>query len=80
MDQVKRAARATAGFVLLAAGVAMLALPGPGVVTIALGLAILSRDFPWAARTLHRLKDAGCRLLEAYRGWFERMRGSSRAR
>jgi len=50
-----RLARMTAGWLLLIAGVAMLALPGPGWVTIAAALAILSKDFLWAERTLARV-------------------------
>lgn len=38
------------GVAVIVAGVAMLALPGPGWATILLGLAILSTEFEWAAR------------------------------
>lgn len=51
-----RLARMAFGWVLLIGGVAMLALPGPGLVTIGFGLAVLSRDFVWAERTLNRIK------------------------
>ena len=51
-----RLARITGGSVLLVAGVAMLALPGPGWLTIALGLALLAQDVPWAERTLERVR------------------------
>jgi uncharacterized protein (TIGR02611 family) len=44
------------GFGLLIAGTVMLALPGPGLVTIAAGLAVLAREFHWAQRLLDRLK------------------------
>jgi uncharacterized protein (TIGR02611 family) len=47
-----RLARMSLGFVLVFAGIAMLALPGPGWLTIAGGLAILSKDVAWAARAL----------------------------
>ena len=47
-----RLARMSLGTVLIIAGVAMLALPGPGWLTIAGGLAILSKDVAWAARAL----------------------------
>src|SRR3954454_23660771 len=40
------------GAVVLAAGVAMLALPGPAFVVIPIGLAILSLEFEWAERML----------------------------
>jgi uncharacterized protein (TIGR02611 family) len=74
MDQVKRLARVVAGFALLFAGIAMIALPGPGWVTIALGLALLSRDFPWAEKSLKRLRHVGGRLLVQCRDWLHRMR------
>jgi uncharacterized protein (TIGR02611 family) len=74
MNHVKRIARVIAGFALLIAGVAMLALPGPGWVTIAVGLALLSRDFPWAERCLHRLKDAGSKALSLARSWMRQVR------
>jgi uncharacterized protein (TIGR02611 family) len=42
------------GAVVLAAGVAMLALPGPAFVVIPAGLAILSLEFEWAERLLEK--------------------------
>lgn len=47
-----RMARISLAIVLLLAGVAMLALPGPGWLVIAAGLAVLSRDVAWAERWL----------------------------
>ena len=41
------------GFTLLAAGAAMLILPGPAFVVIPVGLAVLSLEFAWAERLLH---------------------------
>lgn len=43
-----------AGCCVLGAGVAMLALPGPGVLVIIVGLAILATEFAWAERMLDR--------------------------
>lgn len=45
-----KAANLTGGFALLGAGVAMLVLPGPGVLAIAGGLTLLGRELPWAKR------------------------------
>ena len=42
------------GVAVLAAGVAMLALPGPGVVVIIVGLVILATEFAWAERMLDK--------------------------
>jgi len=71
---VKRVTRTIVGFLLLAAGVLMLALPGPGWVTIALGLAVLAPQFPWARRALDRIKDTGSKGAEISREWWTRIR------
>ena len=55
---VMRIARTAAGGLLLIAGIAMLALPGPGWLTIAAGLALLATEFAWARRLLDHLKDS----------------------
>ena len=52
----RRLGRMLLGFVLLIAGIVMLAIPGPGLVTMAAGLVILARDFVWAERLLLRVK------------------------
>jgi uncharacterized protein (TIGR02611 family) len=53
------------GFVVLA-GVAMLVLPGPGILTIALGLAILSLEFERPRRWLQHMKDRGVELKHRF--------------
>jgi hypothetical protein len=45
-----KAVNLAGGFTLLGAGVAMLVLPGPGVLAIAGGLALLGKELPWAKR------------------------------
>lgn len=44
------------GGILLAAGAAMLVLPGPGLLVIAGGLGLLATEFLWARRMLDRVK------------------------
>jgi uncharacterized protein (TIGR02611 family) len=51
-----RLARMSLGSLLLIAGVLMLALPGPGWITIFAGLAILSKDVAWAERAMERVR------------------------
>jgi uncharacterized protein (TIGR02611 family) len=51
-----RIARVSAGVVVLLLGIAMLALPGPGLVTIAVGLGLLAADVPFAARLLENVR------------------------
>lgn len=50
----KRLAVLVVGVAILGAGVAMLALPGPGVLVIVVGLAVLATEFAWAERALDR--------------------------
>ena len=52
-----RVAFVTAGFTVLLAGLAMLVLPGPALVVIPLGLAMLSLQFAWAERMLDHALD-----------------------
>jgi uncharacterized protein (TIGR02611 family) len=45
------------GVAVLAAGLAMMVLPGPGLIVIVLGLFILSLEFEWAAKRLDQARD-----------------------
>ncbi len=51
-----RIGRMTLGIVVLVAGLLMLPLPGPGLVTIAAGLALLASDVPYARKLLERVR------------------------
>jgi hypothetical protein len=51
-----RIARIAAGSLVTLAGVVMLVLPGPGLVVIALGLALLAQDVPFARRLLDKVR------------------------
>ena len=53
----KRIAVSIAGFTVLALGVVMLVLPGPGLVLILVGLGILSSEYVWAQRLLRKAKE-----------------------
>ncbi|GAA4144085.1 PGPGW domain-containing protein [Actinomadura keratinilytica] len=52
---LRKAAVAVAGVALIVAGVAMLVLPGPGVVAILAGLGLLGTEFPAARRVSERI-------------------------
>ncbi len=52
-----RIARTTVGFALVIAGSFMLFLPGPGILTIIAGLALLSNDIEWAGKIAHRMES-----------------------
>src|SRR6478752_3195284 len=50
------------GPLVIAAGVAMLVLPGPGLVVIALGFALLALEYEWARHALGLLGSGLARL------------------
>lgn len=54
---------AVVGSTVLAVGIALIVLPGPAVVVIPLGLAILATEFLWARRLLRRVKHDASQLL-----------------
>jgi uncharacterized protein (TIGR02611 family) len=45
------------GFVVLLAGLIMLVTPGPGLLVVIAGLALLAKEYAWAERFLHRLRE-----------------------
>jgi uncharacterized protein (TIGR02611 family) len=53
----KRIGITIAGFVVILAGAAMLVLPGPGIVVIIAGLAILATEYVWAQRLLKLARE-----------------------
>ena len=44
------------GVVLISVGLVLLVLPGPGLLVMAVGLAVLATEYPAAQRLLDRLK------------------------
>jgi uncharacterized protein (TIGR02611 family) len=69
MHWLPRIMVATVGFFVLLAGLAMLFLPGPAILVIPIGLAILSLEFVWAERLLERALDSGATVG----GWLGRL-------
>jgi tellurite resistance protein TerC len=63
MRFIKRVAITVGGFTVLLIGIAMIVLPGPAVVVIPAGLAILALEFAWAKRLLVEVKERGSGLL-----------------
>jgi uncharacterized protein (TIGR02611 family) len=57
-----------AGFVVLLAGLAMIPLPGPGLLVTAVGLAILALEFAWAERLLERTVDQMTKARDTVKG------------
>ena len=56
-NRLVRIGFAVFGFLVVLAGLAMLVLPGPGLLVIAIGLGILALEFAWAERLLERTVD-----------------------
>ncbi|HUG73497.1 MAG TPA: PGPGW domain-containing protein [Steroidobacteraceae bacterium] len=57
---------AIVGGAVVLAGVAMLVLPGPGILTVALGLAVLALEFERPRVWLARLKARGVDLKHRF--------------
>jgi uncharacterized protein (TIGR02611 family) len=57
IKQVKRLIIAVIGFTVLAVGLALIVLPGPAILVIPAGLAILSIEFAWARNLLKRMRE-----------------------
>lgn len=62
---MSRMTRIGSGTGLVLLGGAMLVLPGPGILTIAAGLTVLSTEYDWAADTLDWVKGKYRRYLTA---------------
>jgi len=52
------------GFTVLLVGVAMIVLPGPAIIVIPAGLAILSAEFLWARSLLRQIRSAAEGVLK----------------
>ncbi|MDD5286838.1 MAG: PGPGW domain-containing protein [Desulfuromonadaceae bacterium] len=62
LGQAKRLIVSVIGFTILAVGIAMIVLPGPAVVVIPIGLAILATEFIWARKLLDTVKERIARM------------------
>ena len=54
-----------AGWLLVAVGIAALVLPGPGLLALFAGLALLATQYEWARRRLEPVKKAALRAAAA---------------
>lgn len=48
---------AVIGFTVLAIGIALIVLPGPAILVVPSGLAILAIEFTWARNLLRRMRE-----------------------
>jgi tellurite resistance protein TerC len=56
------------GTTVVLIGIAMLVLPGPALVVIPAGLAILATEFVWARQMLQHLRDRAQKTVNDIRG------------
>jgi tellurite resistance protein TerC len=63
----RRIAVGVVGGTVLAIGVALIVLPGPAMVVIPVGLAILGLEFAWARRWLRRIREQSGEFLSYFR-------------
>ena len=54
---IRRAAVVVIGTTILLLGIALLVLPGPAIVVIPIGLAVLGLEFAWARRWMRLLRE-----------------------
>lgn len=54
MPVIRKVIYSVLGITVLLIGIAMIVLPGPAVVVIPLGLAILAGEYAWARRVIRR--------------------------
>ena len=76
---VRLVAVAVVGGTVVLTGVAMLVLPGPGILAILAGLALLATEFAWARRWLDRARAAGQAGVDKGRDVWQRRRGGAPA-
>ncbi|MEW6089049.1 MAG: PGPGW domain-containing protein [bacterium] len=57
IKHAKRIIMVVIGFTILIIGIVMIILPGPAILVIPLGLAILAGEFVWARKLLHKVKS-----------------------
>ncbi|WP_308200286.1 PGPGW domain-containing protein [Cellulomonas wangsupingiae] len=80
IDALPRPVRVVAvtvvGGTVVLTGVAMLVLPGPGILAILAGLALLATEFAWARRWLDRARAAGQAGVDKGREVWDRRRSA----
>lgn len=62
--QIRKVAITIAGGATLLIGMAMIILPGPAILVIPVGLAILATEYAWAARWLEKTKNSVRRIKD----------------
>ncbi len=64
MSYVRRSAVTVVGACLVVGGIVLMPLPGPGILVVVAGLAVLATEYVWARRLLRRAKKEAERAQE----------------
>ena len=68
--QARRLVIAVIGGTILLLGLVMTVTPGPAIIVIPMGLAILAVEFAWARRLLLRFKEGGVAARKRLSVWW----------
>lgn len=66
LRQIRRLAVLVCGLTVALIGLIMFVTPGPGLVVLPLGLAILALEFVWARRLLHQVRERAVKMRDDY--------------
>src|SRR5262245_8929017 len=70
MRKAKKFTIGLVGFLVLGLGIALMPLPGPGLLVVLLGVLILATQFEWAARRVEQVKEAALRgAADSVKSW-----------
>lgn len=76
----KRIVVLTIGLALVCLGLVLLVLPGPGLLVIIAGLAVLATEFAWAEHLLDKAKAQATKAKHTTGGYIRRKRADRAAR
>jgi len=77
LRQVRRVIVFVVGFTVILFGLALLVLPGPAIVVVPMGIAILALEFRWAKRWMRRARQM---IRSGETRFFRRSKDSSEKR
>lgn len=64
MSLVKRSVVTVVGLLIVAGGLALMVLPGPGILLVVVGLAVLATEYVWARNLLGAAKEKALKAQE----------------
>lgn len=76
LRSTKRIVVLVVGLALVVGGIVLLVLPGPGLLVVIAGLAVLASEFAWAEFLLDKAKEQAARAGGAAKKGFRRLRRS----